>query len=84
MNITNSNVNKPDPSQRQISICCPLVDGANMDVLMVGGNRSTWRKPMQSHGEHAKVLPQQVSTLLMSYEWTWIQTQDLLAVRQQS
>ncbi len=63
MNITNSNVNEPDSSQRLISICCPSVDGPNMHVLMVGGNWSTQRKPM--HGEnmqtpHKKALHQQV------------------------
>ncbi len=52
--------------------------------LMVGGNQSTQRKPMQTQGEHAnstqKFLPR---TLLMLEEQTRNQTQDLLAVTQQ-
>ncbi len=75
MNITNSDVNEPDSSERLISICYPLVDGPNMHVLMVGGNRSTCRKRTQPRGEHENPIQRgpapagiEPRTLLMLYK----------------
>ncbi len=84
MNITNSNVNEPDSSQRLISICCPSVDGPNMHVLMV---RRKLEHPEETHAreEHADSTQKgptpagiEPRTLLMLYERTWIKLRTFL------